>query len=101
MSKITDNALEAMREYFDVGAIDKITLRNFESLCVPEVPAVFTPKDIAKIRKKLSLSQSAMAALFNISKTTIAQWEHGTRKPNAAAKKLLDVVNRKGIAALT
>lgn len=81
------------------GLVDDITMRNIEQLCIPEVKE-FSPQKIISIRKKLSLSQAALASLFNISPSTVQKWEQGNKKPAGASKKLLDIIERKGVNAL-
>ncbi|MDZ7832984.1 MAG: helix-turn-helix domain-containing protein [Desulfobacterales bacterium] len=66
---------------------------------VPEVQE-YTPERIISIRKKFRLSQAALASLFNISPSTVQKWEQGSKKPAGASKKLLDIMERKGISAL-
>lgn len=81
------------------GLIDDITMKNIENLCVPEVQE-YTPEKIISIRKKFRLSQAALASLFNISPSTVQKWEQGNKKPAGASRKLLDIMERKGISAL-
>jgi len=52
------------------------------------------------LRKKFNLSQAALAYIFNISPSTIQKWEQGNKKPIGAYRKLLDIIERKGIEAL-
>jgi len=79
--------------------VDEITMKNIETLCIPEVKE-YSPENIISIRKKLKLSQAALASLFNISASTVQKWEQGNKKPTGASKKLLDVIERKGLTAL-
>jgi putative transcriptional regulator len=81
------------------GLVDEITMKNIKSLCLPEVKD-YTPEKIVSIRKKLKLSQAALASIFNISLSTVQKWEQGQKKPTGASKKLLDIVERKGLNAL-
>ena len=81
------------------GVIDEITMKNIKSLCIPEVKE-YTPEKIVSIRKKLKLSQAALANIFNISLSTVQKWEQGYKRPTGASRKLLDVVERKGLSAL-
>ena len=46
------------------------------------------------------MSQAAFAAMLGIGKTTVQQWEQGQKRPAGAARRLLDVVERKGVAVL-
>jgi putative transcriptional regulator len=81
------------------GVVDEITMRNIENLCIPEVHE-YTPEQITSIRKKLHLSQAALASIFNISPSTVQKWERGNKKPTGASQKLLDIIERKGLQAL-
>ena len=62
--------------------------------------AKYTPEKIISIRKKFRLSQAALASIFNISPSTVQKWEQGNKKPTGASRKLLDIMERKGINAL-
>ena len=73
-------------------------MRNIENLCLPEIQE-YTPEKIASIRKEFKLSQAALASIFNISPSTVRKWEQGNKKPAGASKKLLDIIERKGIEA--
>jgi putative transcriptional regulator len=64
---------------------------------LPEVKE-YTPEKIVSIRKKLS--QAALASIFNISPSTVQKWEQGHKRPSGASRKLLDIVERKGLEAL-
>ncbi len=80
------------------GLVNDITMRNIENLCLPEIQE-YTPEKIASIRKKFKLSQAALASIFNISPSTVRKWEQGNKKPAGASRKLLDIIERKGIEA--
>jgi len=80
------------------GLADDITMKNIENLCLPEVRK-YTPEKIISIRKKFRLSQAALASIFNISPSTVQKWEQGNKKPTGASRKLLDIIERKGIDA--
>jgi putative transcriptional regulator len=95
---ISDTIINTMRGLAEIGAVDEITMRNVENLCIPEVRE-YTPDMILAIRKKFNLSQTALASIFNISASTVQKWEQGLKKPAGAARKLLDIIERKGIEA--
>lgn len=81
------------------GLVDDITMKNIEKLCLPEIKE-YTPQKITTIRKKYKLSQAALASVFNVSTSTVQKWEQGYKKPTGASKKLLDIMERKGLEAL-
>ncbi len=96
---IVESITSTIRDLNKSGLVDDITMKNIEQLCIPEVKE-YSPRKIASIRKKLSLSQAALASIFNISLSTVQKWEQGCKKPAGASKKLLDIIERKGLDAL-
>jgi putative transcriptional regulator len=96
---IAKSIINTVKDLKKSGLVDDITMKNIEKLCLPEVKE-YTPEKIVSIRKKNRLSQAALASLFNISPSTVQKWERGNKKPTGASKKLLDVMERKGIKAL-
>ena len=81
------------------GLVDDITMKNIENLCLPDIQE-YSPQKIVTIRKKFKLSQAALASVFNVSTSTVQKWEQGNKKPTGASKKLLDIIERKGLEAL-
>jgi putative transcriptional regulator len=50
--------------------------------------------DVRKIRKALKLSQAQFAARFGLSASTIRDWEQNRRRPEGAARVLLQVIQK-------
>ena len=98
-NSIAESVTSTIKDLNKSGLVDDITMKNIEKLCLPEVRE-YSPEQIVSIRKKLKLSQSALASVFNISPSTVQKWEGGSKKPTGASRKLLDVVDRKGIEIL-
>ena len=96
---IAESIVNTVNDLNNSGIIDEITMKNIQSLCLPEVKE-YIPEKIASIRKKLKLSQAALASVFNISPSTVQKWEQGHKRPTGASRKLLDIVERKGLKAL-
>lgn len=48
--------------------------------------------EVARIRRRLGLSQSAFARAFGLDVTAIHAWEQGRRRPDRAARILLAVI---------
>ncbi|CAK0756002.1 putative transcriptional regulator [Gammaproteobacteria bacterium] len=99
MSEILNIAHEMARDLVTVGAMDEITMRRMDELCLPAVPPL-SPEDIQKIRTTNHVSQAVFAVLLGMGKTTVQQWEQGVKRPSGAALRLLDLINRKGIKIL-
>jgi putative transcriptional regulator len=56
-----------------------------------EVPSV----DVAAIRARTGLSQSAFARSIGVAKGTLLNWEHGRRQPSGPAQVLLAMIAKK------
>lgn len=95
-SAILEAVHETARGLHAAGAMDQITLREFDRLCLPAVESL-QPKDIKKIREKFHVSQAVFAALLNTSVSTVQKWEIGQKRPSGAALKLLHLVQKRGL----
>ncbi|MEO5347648.1 MAG: DNA-binding transcriptional regulator [Magnetococcus sp. YQC-9] len=99
MSEILDVAHEMARDLVKVGAMDEITMRKIDSLCLPP-KRQFGSEDIRRIRMANHVSQAVFAVFLGIGKTTVQQWEQGQKKPSGPALRLLDLIDRNGLAVL-
>ena len=99
MSRILKNVHTSAKHLHDKGHIDDATMQRFDGLCLPPRPAL-TVEDVRRIRTSAHVSQSTFAAFLGVNETTVAQWEQGVKEPSGPAAKLLDLVDRKGIATL-
>ena len=95
---IAESITSTVKDLNKSGLIDEITMKNIENLCLPEIQE-YHPEKIINIRKKYHLSQAALASIFNISLSTVQKWEQGHKKPSNASRKLLDIIERKGLEA--
>lgn len=96
---IANSITSTMKDLHKSGLVDDITMKNIERLCLPEIKD-YSPQNIITIRKRFKLSQAALASVFNVSTSTVQKWEQGNKKPTGASKKLLDIIERKGLEAL-
>ncbi len=83
----------------NVGVMSTTTLREFDALCLPLVEK-YTASQIKSIRTHIKVSQGVFAAYLNTSISTLQKWEQGTKKPNGASLKLLNLVAKKGLDVL-
>jgi putative transcriptional regulator len=91
---------ETVRGLYELGAIDAKTMREFESFRLEE-PKSYSAYEIKRLRLREKASQAVFAAYLNTSVSTVQKWEIGEKKPSDPALKLLDLVERKGLKALT
>jgi putative transcriptional regulator len=83
-----------------IGALDKHTMREFDVLTLPPIQEL-SARQIRAIRTRSRVSQAAFAAVLNTSVSTVQKWEIGEKRPSGPSLKLLNVIQRKGIAALS
>ncbi|OHC80557.1 MAG: transcriptional regulator [Rhodospirillales bacterium RIFCSPLOWO2_12_FULL_67_15] len=54
--------------------------------------------EVARIRRRLGLSQAAFARAFGLDVTAVHAWEQGRRRPDRAARILLAVIAKEPLA---
>lgn len=91
---------EMMEGFHESGAIDKQTMREFDEACLTSVDAL-APEEIRAIREREHISQPVFARYLNVSKGLVSDWERGVRKPGGPALRLLTVVQKKGLQAIS
>ena len=80
MRKTKSAILEAVhataKGLHEAGAMDQVTLREFDRLCVPPIKPL-EPEQIKRIREASHVSQAFFAHLLNTSLSTVQKWEIG------------------------
>lgn len=61
----------------------------------------FSPERIVLLRKVNKLSRGKLAAFLNVSQSTVRRWEIGQSKPSGPSKKLLTLIEKKGLAGVS
>jgi len=84
---------------YDLGLPDGRTWRDFDAAQLPPL-AAFSAPQIKQLRLRVRASQAVFAAYLNTSISTVQKWEIGDRKPRGPALRLLELIERKGLAAL-
>jgi putative transcriptional regulator len=98
-SEILDVVHETARGLHCIGLIDKKKMDKFDLLCLAEVPN-YTPSKIKTLRKRYNISQAVLAAIINTSLSTVRQREIGDKHPSGPSRKLLSILDTKGLVAL-
>ena len=99
-SRILTNVHKSAARLHEAGFMDDVTMREFDALCLPPLRS-YSAEDVQRIRAATKASQAVFATFLNVKKVTVAAWEQGTKKPSGPAVKLLDIVERKGLEALS
>ncbi|HTB22486.1 MAG TPA: DNA-binding transcriptional regulator [bacterium] len=95
MEAVHDTAMDLHK----AGFIDLRRMREYDALCLAPVPD-YSGRKIRALRDRYKLSQAVLASLLNASLSTVRQWEIGEKHPAGPSAKLLNLLDRKGLAAL-
>ncbi len=90
---------ETMEGLHEVGAIGKLTMREFDDACLAPVH-VLSPDEIKVLRVREHTSQPVFARYLNVSKNLVSDWERGVKKPGGPALRLLNIVQKRGLGAI-
>lgn len=99
MSKIIESLRDDLSALHAAGAIGKVTMRDFETICPPPVQE-FDAADIKRLRENLQFSQPVFALHLHTSASTVRKWEQGETRPSGPALKLLNIIASKGLQAI-
>jgi putative transcriptional regulator len=81
------------------GAMDKLTLREFDALCLTPIEPL-SPKEIRALRAREGASQAVFARYLNVTTGVISQWERGEKRPRGPSLKLLSLVAKRGLEVI-
>ena len=90
---------ETASDLHDAGVMAKRTLREFDEFCLTPVRPL-AAADIRALRARERVSQAVFARHLNVTTGLISQWERGEKHPAGASLKLLNLVDRHGLAAI-
>ena len=99
MSKLIDSLRDDLAVLHEAGAISKVTMREFDTICPPPVRE-FSAADIKRLREELKFSQPVFAFHLHTTASTVRKWEQGETHPTGPALKLLNVIADKGLQAI-
>jgi putative transcriptional regulator len=68
---------------------------NLRVTVLPPPPKEMKPAEIRAIRRSLNASQVLFARYLNVSPNTVESWEQGTRRPQDATLKLLQIARKR------
>jgi len=91
---------ESMEALHRVGAISKVTMREFDEACL-ETMREIKPAEIRALRERWHISQPVFACYLNVSKNLVSDWERGKRKPGGPALRLLSVIQKHGLETIS
>jgi putative transcriptional regulator len=86
---------EAASDLYRAGGMDKLTMRQFDLICLTQVEEL-SAREIQSLREKAGVSQGVFARVLNVKPGLISQWERGERRPSGPSLKLLSLIKAKG-----
>ncbi|WP_309735430.1 DNA-binding transcriptional regulator [Chamaesiphon sp. OTE_75_metabat_556] len=98
-SAILEAVHETAKGLHKVGVMDRVTLREFDRMCLSPVEPL-EPEKIKQIRETSNVSQAVFAAILNTSLSTVQKWEIGQKRPTGTALKLLHLVEKRGLDSM-
>lgn len=99
-SNIMASIHETAEDLYEAGLMEKRTMREFDGLCLTPISPL-KPEEIRDIRERENVSQVVFANYLNVSKSIISQWERGEKRPSGTSLKLLSLVEKKGLSAIS
>lgn len=95
-SKIAGAMHRTIADLYEIGVVDKQTMRKFDRMCLTKVEPL-EPKEIKAIREQEGVSQAVFAEHLGVTTGLISKWECGEKKPSRMALKVLTLVKTKGL----
>lgn len=95
-SDIMRVAHEGITDLYELGHVDKATMRRFDKRCLTPLPSM-TGEEIVALREREQVSQTVFAYMLGVSLNTVGQWERGERRATGAALKLLSLAKAHGL----
>jgi putative transcriptional regulator len=99
-SNIMASIHETAEDLSKAGLMEKRTMREFDELCLTPISPL-KPEEIREIRERENVSQVVFANYLNVSKGIVSQWERGEKRPSGTSLKLLSLVEKKGLSAIS
>ena len=98
-SRIAAAVHEAISDAYEIGVIDKKTMREFDESCLTKVEEMPAEQVIA-LRQREGVSQAVFARYLNVAVKLVGEWERGEKRPSGPSLKLLALVRAKGLDAV-
>ncbi|MDX2142435.1 MAG: helix-turn-helix domain-containing protein [Rhodospirillaceae bacterium] len=96
---IKEAITETVVDLYEGGFLTKAQLAKYKGLGLTK-PQPLSPARVKRIRAKQGISQAVMAHYLGVTKSTVAQWEQGAKKPSGPSLKLLAILDKNGLSGL-
>lgn len=99
-SDVMESIHQTAVDLHSIGLVNKKTMHEFNELCLTKIEPLVA-NEIKNIRLKENVSQVVFAHYLNVSTGIISEWERGSKKPSGSALKLLSLVKKNGLKAIS
>ena len=103
-TRLTKELLETARDMHAAGIMDDVAYAKITMRHLPKAEAAtlapLTGNEIRALRQQARMSQAVFAKYLNLTVGYVSQLERGAKRPSGPALALLNVIRRKGIAAI-
>jgi putative transcriptional regulator len=100
-NRVLDEMMEMAQALEAHELISMQDMAKMKLMCV--APPEYSPEKVIAIRvDKAKVSQSVLASMLNVSVSAVQKWESPSsgKHPSGAAAKLLQLIDKKGLAAI-
>lgn len=95
LEAVHETASDLHRQEF----IDQRKMRQYDALCLEPI-SDYDSEKIRSLRVRYKISQAVLASLLNTSTSAVRQWETGSKHPSGPTRKLLHLLEHKGLESL-
>ncbi len=97
--RIREAITETVIDLYEGGFLTKAQLAKFKGIGFNKSKPM-SSRGVKRIRAKQGVSQAVLAHYLGVTKSTVAQWEQGVKKPSGPSLKLLSILDKNGLSGL-
>ena len=91
---------ETAEALYEVGAVDKQTMREFDEACLTPVRVSQSDEIRGSAHAGAPFPSRCSPRYLNVSKNLVSDWERGVKKPGGPALRLLTILEARGLRAI-
>ena len=100
-SRIIEEMHESLHALDEMGLLEPQETAAAEAMYDAYKVPQYSPEGVKSLRSRLALTQAALASILNTSVSSVRQWEQGVKRPGGPSNKLLYLLDKKGLEALS
>lgn len=100
-SRIIEEMNESLHALDRLGLMEPQEMATVEAMYDAYKVPQYSAENVKSLRSRFDLTQVALASILNTSVSSVRQWEQGTKRPGGPSNKLLYLLDKKGMEALS